>query len=258
MKVTVVKVGKIYERNRWPYILTMPISWLMTFWVMVKKVIFRKICKLVGGKLPDRITNSIFFDHFAEKLRLIKEGSASWKALEIIYNHVFGQIKTLVGKLEDFWIGMMNAQSVRNRLKLIKIILRETLLKFGNKSKIMSLACGSAQAVLEVIAELKAEGINVQVCLVDISKEALQYARDLADKLGISTQVEILQLDIIRKTNRLPKDFDPDIIEMLGLLDYIPEKRAVGIFKQILDRLSPGGYFLTCNIRPNIEMYFLK
>ena len=257
MKVSVA-TGNIYERNRWLYILTMPISLLMTLWVMIKQLVSRVVCRLVGGKLNKKATNSIFFDHFAEKLRLIKEGSASWKALDVIYNHKFGKNRTVVGWLEDFWIGMMNAQSVRNRFKLIKIKLKETLLKFRREPEVrmISIACGSAQAVIEVISELKKEGVIVRVFLVDMSREALAHAENLAVKHGIADQIETRRLNVI-KTAIPISDFKPHVVEMLGLLDYLDRKTAVKFIGDILNQMPREGIFLTCNIRHNLEMFFL-
>src|ERR1700733_3888212 len=99
--------------------------------------------------------NHPLFDGLGEFCRKIKEGAASWQALDIIYNY-HGQ-----GSLVDrFWIGhMLNAQAVRNRKRIIveelharcaDIILRKGMVR------VLSLASGSAQAVFESLVGLPA------------------------------------------------------------------------------------------------------
>lgn len=245
-----------YECRRWPYIATLPISILITLWVMMKKGIY-KVCGIVGD--PNKTTNHFLFDGLGEKLRLIKEGARSWKALDIIYNHRFGESQGVEGWLEDFWIGMMNAQSVRNRFKLIKMELKRALLTFAKEPEIrmMSLACGSAQAVIDVVAELKDAGIRVSVLLVDIDADALEHAKRLAQERGVLDRIQTEKLNVF-KMERLARDFKPHLVEMLGLLDYLPKEKAVWLISRIRECLLPDGIFLTCNVHPNIEMYFLK
>jgi len=52
----------------------------------------------------------------------------------------------------------------------------------GQEVRLVSLACGSAQAIIEVIAELKRKGINVKVILIDLEQEALDYTKGLAEE----------------------------------------------------------------------------
>jgi SAM-dependent methyltransferase len=242
----------VFEKRRWPYVLTMPISWLITAWVVLKK----KVCGWGGFNIG---SNSIFVDQYSHNLRLIKEGATSWRALDIIYNHRFGGRKTLTGYLDDFWIGMMNAQAVRNRFRLVKIELKDTLARFKNEGEVrlMSLACGSAQAVIDVVSELKNEGIKVKLLLIDKDDKALIHAKKLALERGVVGQVDVLRANIL-KVRMISETFRPHVIEMLGLLDYLHDNMAVSFISRIRDQLPKGGYFFTCNIRPNPEMHFIK
>ena len=242
-----------FEKRRWPYILTMPISWLLTFWVMVKKSVRQRLGK------PDLSINTFWFDGLGLSNHAIKEGEASWKALDIIYNHPFGQKKTVGGLVDDFWVGMMNAQAVRNRLKLVKQEIRRAILRFSNHQEVrlLSLAAGSAQGVIEVMAELKVKGIRVRALLLDIDQTALDYAILLADRYGVGDQIETIKTGVAQVI-RVSQDFRPQVIEMLGLLDYIPQDKAIRLVEKIRQSLETKGIFLTCNIHHNMEMHFLK
>lgn len=241
-----------FEKRRWPYMLTMPVSWLLTLWVMAKKAVRRWLGQ------PDPPINTFWFDGLGLSNRAIKEGAASWKALDIIYNHPFGQKKSVGGLADDFWIGMMNAQAVRNRLKLIKQEIRRAILRFNNSSEVrlLSLAAGSAQGVIEVMAELKAQGITVRSLLLDIDQSALDYTLELATRHGVADQIAAVKTSVTHVL-KVSRDFRPQIIEMLGLLDYIPQDKAIRLVGKIWESLEAKGIFLTCNIGHNLERHFL-
>ncbi len=240
-----------FENKRWMYLFTVPFGWVLTLWVMAKK----SFCWTLG--IEPKV-NTIWFDGLGLQCRAIKEGAASWKALDLIYNHEFGQGRSVRGAIDDFWIGMLNAQAVRNRLKLVKQELRSALLRSGNQEvRLLSLAAGSAQAVIEVMAELKSEGVLVQAMLLDIDQTALDYSEMLAMEHGVRDQIETVKASVVQ-VKRVASDFSPDVIEMLGLLDYIPQEKAIRLVSKIYQSLKPDGIFLTCNIRRNPEMHFLR
>lgn len=217
----------------------------------------KKICRLLGK--PDPYINTLWFDGLGLSCREIKEGAASWRSLDIIYNYRFDQKKGLRGFVDDFWIGMMNAQAVRNRLKLVKQEIRRAILRFSNHQevRILSLAAGSAQGVIEVMAEMKTKGIRVRALLLDIDQTALDYAKQLARQRGVDDQIEMVKASVAQVV-KVSRDFRPQIIEMLGLLDYIPQDKAVRLVRKIHESLETKGIFLTCNIRHNLERHFLK
>ncbi len=240
----------VFEKKRWLYVLTLPISWLLTLYVMVKK----GICKFFH--VPGLFTNTLWFDGLGSSNREIKDGAASWKALNIIYNHRFNE--SILNIVDDFWIGMINAQAVRNRYKLVKQEVRRAILQFNDykEVRLVSLACGSAQAVIEIMAEFKDEGILVRTILVDIDQNALDYASNLAEQNGVTGQIITIKASV-SEIDSIASDFKPQVIEMLGLLDYIPREKAIKLARKIYESLEIKGIFLTCNIAPNIERYFL-
>lgn len=243
-----------YENNKWPYFLVMPISIVLTIWVMIKKF----ICHIFLHRIPN--INTIWFDGLGLSCRGIKDGSASWKSLDIIYNYQFGKQVGLAGIIDDFWIGMVNAQAVRNRLKLIKKEITAAILQCydgANEVRIISIAAGSAQGIIEIVSEFKKKGIVVRSLLIDIDQTAVDYSIKLAEENGVGDQVEAVKASAAT-IEKFAHGFKPHIIEMLGLLDYIPQDKAVRLVVKIHKSLASGGIFLTCNIRHNFEMFFLK
>jgi len=242
-----------YEAVKWPYVALAPFMWVLAMWVAVKKVIWR----LAGGTPT---TNTFWFDGLGESCRAIKENAMNWNALDIIYNHQFRYKHGIGGKVDDFWIGMLNAQAVRNRLKMLKYELSSIISSYEHKDtevKVLSLGSGAAQGIIEVIASLKDRGIILKALLLDMDQSALDYAKGLAYRNGIEDQISTVNARL-SNTVAIAQEFQPDIIEMIGLLDYLPHKKAAGILQRIHNVLPSEGTLITCNIRHNREQRFLK
>ena len=220
--------------------------------------------------------NSLFFDGLGELLSsdkkinsplVVKNCSGTVFAMKEIYDYQFDKPTKKTGdwlaiKVSDFWEDMLNTRALRNRLKLIRQTVRNIILEQHKKHpneeiRICSLACGSSQAILEVMTDFKVKGIKVRALLADISPSALDHAKEIAQQFGISDQIETLREDALNVKN-FTKDFQPHIIEMLGLMDYLDDKTAFKIFSEIYKTLNSEGVFLTCNIIPNSEMWFVK
>jgi len=243
----------VYENCSWPYVMSLPFMWLITIYVMIKKSIY----KALGLGTPK--TNSFFFDGLGVESRKVKEYATTWRAMDIVYNHPYPQRWTFRGAIDEFyWFGL-NCQGLRNRLKLIKDELRKAVIEVNNggEIKLISLACGSAESVIEIMAEFKAKGKIINALLIDIDEEALKRAQKIAEHYGLEKQIEVRKgstYDIIE----IAKNFKPQIVEMMGFLDYIKQEDAISLVAKIREALEPNGFLITCNICPNIEQHFLK
>jgi SAM-dependent methyltransferase len=237
-----------YEVRRQLYVLSLPIMWILTIWVGFKKKVLRIEPKI----------NTFWVDGLSLPCRQIKRGAGSWYALDIIYNFEFGQQNGIRGKVSDYWIGMVNAQAVRNRLRLVKRELDKAVREVAQENKeirLLSIASGSAQSVIEVIAKLK--DIDIKVILLDLDPLAINYSRKLAKNYGVDDKITFIRGSTYNLEGAM-KGIHPHIIEMVGLLDYRPHRKAVRLVEKIYRLLLPGGKFLTANIHPNPEQYFLK
>ncbi|MFA7310173.1 MAG: class I SAM-dependent methyltransferase family protein [Candidatus Paceibacterota bacterium] len=207
------------------------------------------------GSSGELQTNHLLFDGLGPLCRKIKEGAASWQALDIIYNYR-GE-GSLVDKL---WIGYMrNAQAVRNRKRIISAELRELAIETAMRNgsvKVLSLASGSAQAVFEALANFP---YPIEIMLIDFDRDAGPYAKCLAQVHGLS-DVATFKTGNVMKFDRkvLLGEFQPDIIEMAGLLDYLREDEAIAIIGRVHALLPPDGAFITCHIHDNPEREFMS
>lgn len=240
-----------YETNHQTDIYKWPLMWLLAFWVALKK----KVLGLIG--LNPKI-NTFWFDGISQKCRKVKENATSWRALDIIYNHKPGIDKSLEGRVTDFWNGVRNIKAVRNRLRLMKKQLKENIQKLSKNEKevrLLSIASGSAQGVIEVMKELKAKGIFVKAIFLDLDPSAIEYSRKLAREAGLINQITFINKST-RELTQIGRGFRPHIVELCGFLEYRPDEKAIDLLKRIYEILSPGGVLLTSNISPNPEMFF--
>jgi len=155
---------------------------------------------------------------------------------------------------------MRNAQAVRNRFKIVKQeILRclASLHREGKPLRLLSLASGSAQGVMEAVAEFqRAYQVDVSLLLMDIDEEAREYVQFYAKENGLH-DLQYRCGNVLRFRG-LIGEFRPTIIEMLGFLDYLEDPTAIFLIKEINRSLVDGGYFLTCHIHDNAERSFLE
>ncbi len=242
-----------YEKTRWPYLLSLPVMWLLIIWVVAKKMCLR----IFGQKLK---TNTYWLDGVSPVCRKIKEEATSWKALDIVYNHRPKTIGGIEGAIGDFWLGMMHGQAARNRLRLIKYLLTQKFNTSAQEGNILSLASGSAQGIIETLAFLKERNIRVRAVLIDSDPEALTRSKELAKKHGVEEQITTIQgniRDLFRLKKTLSGHLPFDAVEMVGFLEYVSDRTAIRLIESAYSVLRPGGIFLTNSIGNNSERWFL-
>lgn len=243
-----------YEQCRWPYILSLPFMHSLTFFVIIKKKIF----KIFG--LGDPKYNSLFFDGLGVECRNVKKFASTWKAMDIIYNHPFPKRHTFRGLIDEFYWHGMNCQALRNRRKLMKKELQHAILQIetnGSDIRLLSLACGSADTTIETVAEFKDKKTNISAVLIDIDAEALSKADMLARNYNVVDQVTMQNISAFC-IDEICKNFKPHIVEMFGLFDYYEQNEVIALAEKIYKHLDQNGIFLTSNISPNLEQHFLK
>lgn len=240
------------EAKRWPYYLILPITWLLVLWIITKK----KIQALLGR---EQEVGLLVFDGIGKYGKVVKRNVTGWKAVDLIYNHRFGEDRSFGGWLDDFWFDSLNCQAARNRFKLAKKELEKAILGFSNQREIrlISLASGTGQIESETIAKVKKRNINVKVTLIDREDNALKRAQEFISLNDVQKEIKIINSDAIHAID-IVKHFGPHIVNMIAFLDYFPEKEAIGFVSKIYQILPTNGFFIASNTMPNIEMHFVK
>lgn len=257
------------KRTRWQFL----ILWVVSAIACVSNLTIALAIKIFKTKTPlknilwgmgrsEKHISSLFFDKFSKWLHQVKIHSASWGSLDLFYNYhekVVPQLTdNLEGVLTDFWMNIENRQAVRNRLLMVVAELEKAFIDSFERDgevRILSIASGSAQAVIEAMKRVP--WIPVKAVLIDMDPTALNYARKQAEKAGLVNCFKFVQgkTDLIE---REAMDLKPNIIEMVGFLDYRNDDQAIKLFQKIKKQLPKGGFFITCNINKNLERIFLN
>jgi len=200
--------------------------------------------------------SSPFVDWLNPINHLGKVEAASSKVLSVFYNFNYkeGYYRYNGHDFSSFWISRMNnSRGVTNR-KLIIIESLVAILKKTEKNEInfVSLASGSAEAVLEAIAQVPEK--NIRVTLIDSDPRAIEEAKRSVKAAGLMDKFTFLENNILMAIRKL---HDVDVIEMAGFCDYLSDDKLAKFFQMIKGSLAPNGYFVTCNIMPNPEKIFL-
>lgn len=213
--------------------------------------------------LPKKAAQFIFTlaSDKGEETRTISETSviATFQALEVMYT--FPQRRkegtaTLSGFL--WWTIMDNARAVWNRLLLVEYELRKAVLRIAAEKgsvRLLSIGSGSARPVLEAIASLEQE-VSIKSMLLDQDPEATEFSRALAQKFSLNHATWVTE-EFFRIEQRC-RTFRPDVIELVGLLDYLDRRKAIFFLKKVFRVLEPGGTLVTGNITPNLERPYVE
>lgn len=197
----------------------------------------------------------------SERTRGIKENVATYRAMELVYT--YDGFKTERGLRDGFfqwlWVGnIRNSKAARNRLKLVEELLKDSipdLLMDRGQIHILSLGSGSARAIIRTLAEFDNQE-RIVATLVDMSRNALTYSKELAQKMGVASQVTTLRAHVLKLNGRVP--FRPDIVEVVGLAEYLDDEDFLAMVSEIYQLMRPGGILLLSNIKTNPEIRFME
>lgn len=223
------------------------------------KILRWPIVKLLGA-LPKKLAAPLFV--FGSRPngdpRIVASTATTYAALENLYT--FPRRKTKL--LDKIWQSLENSQAIRNRLSLTERKLLEAIDEVDMRRKrveainLLSLGSGSARAVIEVLSILDGEP-KVNTKLIDMSGNALKYAQTLAETFKVNIPKDSCHRDYADNLKNYCVDFKPDVVEMVGLIDYYSYDQAIGLITKIYDVLAPGGWLIACNIHPNLEQPFV-
>ena len=194
------------------------------------------------------------FDGSCADVNRIREYASKWQALDTLYNLPSAE------KRCHPLVNIRNIQAIRNRLKLVKLLLRQQLftLKEVQTPRILEVAAGSAQAVIEIMAETSLQMPGIQALLLDFDPTAMAHATTLADHCGVGDRIQTIVGNALRQDNAIDQ-FRPHILEMVGLADYLEDSLFVILLRRFHRYLPPGGILIVGNvIAGNPEQAFIE
>ena len=228
--------------------------------------IFRRLFNLVFipilNILPPQAKNLVRKSH--KSVGNVVDNVTTHVALEVLYkkghkHHTTTRVHRL---FHWIWFNTNNSKALRNRMRLVKRELKLFFEKFnaeGKEISMLSIASGSARAVIESIAETRSvPKSKLSLVFLDKNPEALKYSEQLLKEYNLFSKNTYLWVNATAGSFLKGCNKDQfNIIEMVGLLDYFNDEKAVAIFSSIRNILVSGGVFITANINYNSEQRFL-
>ena len=226
------------------------------------KFFFNKLYIPFLNLLPSGVRGFVKNTHTSA--RNVIEKATTHHAIEILYK--FGEpekSKTILQKFFHYiWFTTDNSKAVRNRLRLVTKKLKDAItvhLASGKRVKILSVAAGSARAILDATSMHDLKETGADVTFLDKNPQAHIYSKGLIESRHYGENYKFNW--VVDTANNFPhyfKDADkPNIIEIVGLLDYFDEEGIKRLFTSVFQNLEQGGVFITSNIVDNPERRFI-
>lgn len=210
-------------------------------------------------------------DGYLASVQRVRAGAARWPALHEIYNWEQPEHRGLWGLIERFWFSMPNCQALRNRYRIVVAAMLEASLGAAVRSdqepvRILSLASGTSQSTFDALARLQKElpQTQLEVVCVDHDLSALRMAQKLSEDYGVAHCTTTSRMDALRLIATLRKGEAPwdhlfDVVEIVGLVDYLADETIVTLLSATMRLLcKTGGTIITSHIHPNKESSFLR
>lgn len=129
----------------------------------------------------------------------------------------------------------------------------------GNEVAILSLGSGAAVPTIDAASSIRDQlHKTVKMDLCDIDAESLQLASELMQDARIPAgDVDMYVGHFIRKLDAMKKrNARVDIVEALGLFEYLKPRDATNLIKDAYELTKPGGVVIVSNMlsdRPQLE-----
>jgi hypothetical protein len=156
-------------------------------------------------------------------------------------------------------------RAVRSREKTMRRQATGVVKSSDRPVRIMSLACGPAFELQQMIRELGPIRHPVELILVDQDEETLRYCHEELSRALLSRPREngvlslnclhLSVLQVLRPKDERERKFvasnlrDIDLIYSAGLYDYLPQPLAAKLTRRLYSMLAPGGEMFIGNLR---------
>lgn len=196
-------------------------------------------------------------------LKYISDNQATFLALERMYRGPFSNSDALLHAWDRLSIeNIHHSMAVRNRARLVAKIfsreMRERLVPGEERIEVLGVAAGSSRAILEAKAQLPARvQDNVGITIVDQDERVGPYAFQVAAELDISRKMTVKTLNVLRHRGKyLISGYHPDIVEIVGLFDYLNDRQILFILGPIIESMKTGSVALVSNMNARDDKAF--
>jgi hypothetical protein len=156
-------------------------------------------------------------------------------------------------------LGLDVGEFIASRMVAVQHAITREILARPESSEpmlIANLGAGPAQEVLNVLQAPIDHRRPVTFALIDQDLEALsttyERAYPLTKRTDSRAEVRCLHVsftELLRSGSLFRRLQPPDMIYSIGLLDYLPQRRARRLIADLTEQLKPGGMLMVANMR---------
>jgi 1-acyl-sn-glycerol-3-phosphate acyltransferase len=218
------------------------------------------------------VLNSRIFSFLIKKLTkegtIVSQNPGSALSMEVVYTLNKKNIFS-IKSFNDFVVFIFDkilfqTKALRNRLKIIKKLLKESLLEIQSRDeiKILSLGGGSLRSILSAMSETNNQQLlnKIEIIIVDNDVKSAELVEKIKKELGLENiRIKILNVDsfdFLKNTEKYTQT-KFDIIEVIGLIDYLEEDIVIKKLNLIYNLMKDKSFLVFSNIAPNNESKFL-
>jgi len=203
----------------------------------VGRVLKKTITDPLANYLPAGMLRSVLRFGKSELAAANWADPGGWRSMVISYHGAPRKVadKILVGA------GTM-ARALRNRRRLGGKVLARLIDAVETRPvHVLCLGAGPGQIIIDAMLEAHCE---TYATLVDLSSEAFEYGRQLAESCGLSERVRYIQADVRDVRDLL--DHAPSLLTMLGICEYLTDEQVVSIARAAA-QVMPAGSAVVVN-----------
>lgn len=224
--------------------------------VLVVYVAIKKFFCMIFAATPSH--NTWWYDRLdaCQEIRQTAEKGQTAFSLNVVYNYqAHRKTHGFDEWLERVWMNMPAAQAVRNRKVIVTDILEAEVRRAArvhpNRPVVaVFLAGGFVETGVEVARRVSQDGIRMRGFVLDISRKALDHAKHHAEERGVGGMFDYIRLNLLdfERVEAYLHHMDVDVLEMIGIVDYLTHDQTVQLLRLAKSSLTPNGLVLSGNI----------
>ncbi|MDP6543836.1 MAG: class I SAM-dependent methyltransferase family protein [Phycisphaerae bacterium] len=201
----------------------------------VKRALKRAVLNPLVNYIPAVAMKSVLRFSKSELAQANWTDPGGWKSMVISYH---GKPRQIADK---FMVnGGAMSMALRNRRRLAARMLSKLIEQAdsaGDKPvHALCLGAGPGRIIIDALLEAPASS---HATLVDISSDAFEYGRQLAESCGVGDRVKYVQGDVRDVKDVL--DPPPVVVKMIGICEYLTDEQIADIAQSLADVMAPGG-----------------
>lgn len=153
--------------------------------------------------------------------------------------------------MDNYFLRTPASAATRNRKEDFKNYLAEIIKKASTDVRIMDLASGPCRDVKELLESYKRDDVKIVIDCIDHDINAINYGKSVVN--GLHAQVNFIQRNAMRiaLAPNIDKYFSCryDVIYSTGLFDYLDDRIAAPLIKNLRKLLKGNGCIIISNYR---------